>query len=91
MFFDPAPIGVAYAELVERADALPNPIKLGGSRLVVHIQTTREAIDDLLALMKTMAEEKKAAGFVYTPHANGNANGNIYIRAKKRVRSTGPE
>ena len=70
-----------YVELVELADALPNPIKIGGSRLVLHIQTTQEAVDDLLTLFRTLAEEKKAGGFVYSPHANGNANGNIYVRA----------
>lgn len=75
-----------YAELVERAEALPNPILIGGSRLVVHIQTTPEAVDDLLALLQTMADEKKTAGFVYSPQANGNANANIYIRAREKSR-----
>ncbi|KAH8100542.1 pyridoxal phosphate-dependent transferase [Cristinia sonorae] len=84
VFFDPAPIGVTYSEIIERCDALPNPIQLGGSRLVVHIQTSEEMVDDFLDLLRTLADEKKAAGFVYSPHANGNANGNIYIRASKK-------
>lgn len=75
---------MGYTELVERCDALPNPISIGGSRLVVHIQTSQEAVDDFLALLKTMAEEKKAAGFVHSPLANGNAKGNIYVRALKQ-------
>ena len=88
VFFDPAPIGVSYAEIVERADALPNPISLGGSRLVVHIQTSQETVDDFVSLVRTMAEEKKAAGFVYNRQANGNTNGNIYVRALKKQVAT---
>ena len=80
VFYDPAPTGVSYQEIVDRAGALPNPITIGGSRLVVHLQHTEETIDDFLALIRSLAEEKKAAGFVYNPKANGNANGNIYIR-----------
>ena len=71
-----------YVELVERADALPNPIKIGGSRLVLHIQTSPQAVEDLLALLRQMAEEKKAAGLVPTD-VNGKSHGNIYVRAKK--------
>lgn len=84
IFFDPSPIGVDYPELVQRAEALPDPILIGGSRLVVHIQTTQAAVDDLLDLLRIMAAEKKAAGFVYSSQANGNANGNIYIRARQK-------
>ncbi|KAK7694413.1 hypothetical protein QCA50_001599 [Cerrena zonata] len=82
IFFDPSTIGVDYVELVERADALPKPIKIGGSRLVLHIQTSTEAVEDLLSLLRQMAEEKKAAGFVPTD-VNGKPSGNIYVRAKK--------
>ncbi|KAI0768507.1 pyridoxal phosphate-dependent transferase [Trametes elegans] len=64
VFFDPTPIGVSYAELVERARMLPEPIRLGGSRLVVHVQTSPQAVDDLLDLVHELAEEKKLAGFV---------------------------
>ena len=48
MFFDPSPVGVTYAEIAERASQLPEPLKLGGSRLVVHIQTSPEAVEDFL-------------------------------------------
>ena len=64
IFFDPSPVGIGLGELIERAAALPDPIKLLGSRLVIHIQTTPEAVDDLLALVRTLANEKRAAGFV---------------------------
>ncbi|CAL1696495.1 unnamed protein product [Somion occarium] len=87
IFFDPSPVGVDYVELVERADALPKPIKIGGSRLVLHVQTSPEAVEDLLALIRQIAEEKKAAGFVPPQDANGNPNGNIYIRASKPRRT----
>ncbi len=88
VFFDPSPLGISYYELVTRANELPNPIKLGGSRLVVHIQTSPEAVEDFLALVKELAEEKKKDGFL--PESNGHVetNGapysNIYVRAGKK-------
>lgn len=33
----------------------------------VHIQTAPEAIDDLVTLINTLAEEKRKSGFVYQP------------------------
>ena len=63
IFFDPSPIGIPLDELIERAAALPEPIQILGSRLVVHIQTSQEAVADLLALIQTMASEKRAQGF----------------------------
>lgn len=84
VFFDPAPIGVSYEEIVLRASSLADPITIGGSRLVVHIQNTNETIDDFLALMRELAEEKIKAGFVRPePEANGKTNGavkNIYVK-----------
>ncbi|KAJ3001388.1 hypothetical protein NUW54_g6454 [Trametes sanguinea] len=64
--------------------ALPEPIKLGGSRLVVHIQTSPKAVEDLLALVRQLAEEKKAAGFVKpeTPLTNGRTHKNMYVKVK---------
>ncbi|KAJ8481119.1 hypothetical protein ONZ51_g6219 [Trametes cubensis] len=79
VFFDPSPVGVTYAEIIERARALPEPIKLGGSRLVVHIQTSPKAVEDLLSVIRQLAEEKKAAGFVKpeTPLTNGRSHKNM--------------
>lgn len=57
-------MGLAYEEIREQAAALPEPILLGGSRLVLHIQTSEQAVDDLLNLLFEMAAAKKAAGFV---------------------------
>ncbi|KAG1845501.1 pyridoxal phosphate-dependent transferase [Suillus subalutaceus] len=63
LFYDPSPIGVEYWEVVERAAQLPDPIKLNGSRLLMHIQTSPQAIEDFLELLRTLKEEKAAAGW----------------------------
>jgi threonine aldolase len=53
---------------------------LGGSRLVVHIQTSESAVEDFLSVVRQLAEEKKAAGFVKPqPTANGGHK-DIYVR-----------
>lgn len=84
VFFDPSTVGISFSELVEKAAELPQPIMLGGSRLVVHIQTSDAAVDDLLNLVRTLAEEKKAAGFVYEVSANGFARQSIYVKVAKK-------
>ena len=71
---------------MDRAAQLPDPIKLGGSRLVVHIQTTEKAVDDLLEVVRSLAAEKIAAGFVKA-ETNGKVNGaykDIYVRNVKK-------
>jgi len=70
VFYDPSPVGTTFEEIADRASALPEPLILGGSRLVVHIQTSDSAVDDVLAVVRTLAEEKKAAGFVKPELAN---------------------
>jgi threonine aldolase len=50
--------------VVKRAAALPEPIALHGSRLVVHIQTSPKAIDDFLQLMSDLRDEKVKEGLV---------------------------
>lgn len=82
MFFDPTPLGISYTELVTRASELPSPLRLGGSRLVVHIQTSPKAVDDLIELIRVLAEEKAKAGFVPSPDAYSTQRQNIYVRAK---------
>jgi threonine aldolase len=84
VFFDPSTVGVSYSELVEAAAQLPEPIMLGGSRLVVHIQTSEAAVDDLLALVRRLAEEKKAAGFVPSETTNSSGRQNIYVKVAKK-------
>lgn len=49
--------------MVERAAQLPKPIYLNGSRLLMHIQTAGEAVDDFLCLMRRLKEEKVQAGW----------------------------
>lgn len=59
VFLDTSSIDIPIPELVSRAASLPAPIKLGGGRMVVHYQIEKQAIDDLLDLIKTMKQEKK--------------------------------
>jgi threonine aldolase len=79
-------LGIEYGEISERAAKLPEPIAVRGSRLVVHIQTEDQAVDDLLALLKTITEEKKTARSVPPPLAKGNstAAGSIYQEIYRR-------
>ncbi|KAH0838571.1 pyridoxal phosphate-dependent transferase [Lanmaoa asiatica] len=83
VFFDPSTIGVEYGEVVERAATLPDPIALSGPRLVVHIQTSTEAIDAFLQLISKLRDEKMQEGFVPST-AQTLANGttmNVYGKA----------
>lgn len=86
IFFDPAPLGIEYDEISERAEKLPEPLTVSGSRLVVHIQTEDQAVDNFLALVETIAGEKKAAGFVQHPSTEGSstAAGSIYQEIFRR-------
>jgi len=82
IFYDPSTVGVNYDEIADRASDLPEPLVLGGSRLVVHIQTSESAVNDFLSVVRQLAEEKKAAGFV-RPEPTANGKGiykDIYVR-----------
>ncbi|KAF8273761.1 threonine aldolase [Lactarius quietus] len=83
VFYDPSSIGTNYAEIAERAEKLPQPLSLGGSRLVLHIQIAEQAVGDLLGILRDLAQEKKAAGFV-KPAANAENRSfkDKYIRRK---------
>jgi len=74
VFYDPSSVGTSYAEVAQRATKLSKPLTLAASRLVVHIQTTEQAIDDLLGVVRSLAEEKKAAGFVRPVEKAGNSS-----------------
>ncbi|KAF8078357.1 pyridoxal phosphate-dependent transferase [Lyophyllum atratum] len=80
VFYDPSPIGLDVDEIAKNALALPEPIFLGGSRLVVHIQTTDAAVDDFLTMVREMAEEKKQAGFVRPETIKTNGYKDPYVR-----------
>jgi threonine aldolase len=84
IFFDPAPLGIEYDEISERAEKLPEPLTVSGSRLVVHIQTEDQAVDNFLALVGAIAGEKKAAGFVQHPSTEGSSTGSIYQEIFRR-------
>ncbi|KAF9042107.1 threonine aldolase [Panaeolus papilionaceus] len=79
VFYDPSSIGVTYDEIGDRGSELPEPLFLGGSRLVVHVQTTESAVDDFLSVVRKLAEEKKAAGFVRA-EGQGNEIKDVYVR-----------
>jgi threonine aldolase len=64
LFYNPSPLGLSYSEIAERASQLLEPIELAGSRMVVHIQTSEDAVDDFLDLIRQLAAEKQRAGFV---------------------------
>uniref|UniRef100_V5ETQ3 Threonine aldolase n=2 Tax=Kalmanozyma brasiliensis (strain GHG001) TaxID=1365824 RepID=V5ETQ3_KALBG len=59
VFLDTLSIGIPISELVSRAASLPEPIKLGGGRMVVHYQIEKRAVDDLLDLIRLMKKEKE--------------------------------
>lgn len=83
MFYDPASIGTDLFEIADRASLLPEPLALGGSRLVVHIQTSSSAIDDFLSVVRELAEEKKKAGFVPPEDLPEIGDRDVYVRARR--------
>lgn len=47
---------------------------------MVHIQTSEAAVDDFLNVVRQLAEEKRAAGWVRPEnHANGDVK-DVYVR-----------
>jgi len=85
LFYDPYPLGLGYDEISARAATLPDPITLSGSRITVHFQITLSAVDDLLTLIRKLADEKKQAGFV-KPIAERQADRlfrDVYVRRVK--------
>ncbi|KAF5356333.1 hypothetical protein D9756_004250 [Leucocoprinus leucothites] len=87
LFYDPTPLGINFDEIADRASALPDPLVLGGSRLVVHIQTSEEAVEDFLSVVRTLADEKKAAGWVppTNGHAKTSAFKDVYVRRQIKM------
>jgi len=84
VFYDPSPLGLRYDEILDRAAELSDPLILGGSRLVIHIQTDPGAVDDFLQLVKVLAEEKKKAGLDNPAVTSAiTAATKIYVRPKK--------
>lgn len=78
VFFDPTPLGIGYDEISERAANLPEPITITSSRLVVHIQTGDQAVDDFLALVKAIAEEKNTSeSILHLPQGVENSSKDI--------------
>merc|ERR1712093_522131 len=73
VWIDTSPLGFSPQELTRRALDLDNGQKrivLGGARIVLHFQITREAVDDLIQLVTVMKKEYSDPKF-----ANGHTNG----------------
>ena len=85
LFYDPSPVGVTYDEIAERGSALPEPLFLGGSRLVIHIQTSDAAVDDFLEVVRQLAEEKRKAGFVKPERQLNGAFKDVYVRREVKT------
>ncbi|CDU22113.1 related to GLY1-L-threonine aldolase, low-specific [Sporisorium scitamineum] len=73
VFLDTSSIDIPISELVARAASLPVPIKLGGGRMVVHYQIEKQAIEDLLDLIRKMKQEKKDGTSPKTSAVDGGA------------------
>ncbi|SNX87625.1 related to GLY1 - L-threonine aldolase, low-specific [Melanopsichium pennsylvanicum] len=103
VFLDTSSIDIAISELVARAAALPVPIKLGGGRMVVHYQIEKQAIDDLLELIKLMKAEKKngcptsaaaatgGAGLYSNSMSSGTAKGTTCTNGNSHARTSSIE
>ncbi|GAA5890016.1 hypothetical protein JCM6882_009200 [Rhodosporidiobolus microsporus] len=61
LWLDPSSLGFSIGDLAQRAKT--RGLTLGSNRIVVHLQITREAIDDLLAVVAELKEERKGAEF----------------------------
>jgi len=81
VFYDPAPIGVTYRQIIHRAGTLPNPVLLNGSRLIIHIQTSDSAVDDLLKVIADLASERKARGDPIHPPKKDGSYTDVYLVA----------
>lgn len=83
VWFDTSDLGIPVKELVDRASKLQDPIRLRGSRLVIHIQTDPQAVDDLLSLFKALIDEQRRVSLVTDeklPKApNGAAPASLYL------------
>ena len=60
VWFDVTPIGIDIKELNARLAALPQPITNRGERCVIHHQTSPQAVEDFIALVKQMKAEMEA-------------------------------
>ncbi|TFK23113.1 threonine aldolase [Coprinopsis marcescibilis] len=89
IFYDPSTVGVTYDEIADRGSELSEPLVLGGSRLVVHIQTSPAAVEDFLSIVRTLAQEKEDSGFVpEEPSENNGVFKDVYVRRAAKVNKT---
>lgn len=79
MFYDLSPLNIDLNVLSARAASLPSPIRLGGPRLVIHLQTDPQAVDDLVVLIAEMKQEQIDQGFEPRP-VNENGKPSAFHR-----------
>ena len=60
VFFDPVPIGLTIDSIMARLKSLPIPIQIMRERLVVHHQTSAQAVQEFVDAVREMKEEKMA-------------------------------
>lgn len=69
-------LGIDLDDLLARAEALD--IRLGGARLIVHIQIDPEAITDLVSLISQMKDEIATGSLGKAPQALPRITGMPY-------------
>ena len=68
--------------LADRAGQLESgPLRVGGSRLVLHHQISEEAVNDLLSLLASLKKEHGAKG-VLNGHEDWNAESEAFANGK---------
>lgn len=78
VLYNPTTIGVQYAEVRQRCKELPEPITMANERLVLHFQTTEQAVEDLIAVVKQLKEEKKGSKDQVSQTNKATPNGGYY-------------
>lgn len=56
VFFDPTPAGLELEQIAQALAALPDPIKIGANRLVLHHQTSPQAVEDFIQVVTDLAD-----------------------------------
>ncbi|KAH9818038.1 pyridoxal phosphate-dependent transferase [Melampsora americana] len=66
VFIDPSPIGIDLNQLILRAQS--KKIRLGGSRIIIHIQIKEESIHELISLISEMKLEDSSSSINLQNH-----------------------
>lgn len=82
-----AHLGFSLETLRDRAAQLADPIRLGAARIVIHHQTSPQAIEDLIDLVRSLRQE--FAHLAYDRHSvlarpHAKEGGNLYAGMSKK-------